>query len=99
MLYFMMQKHSAAAKVMRLMNKRTGMYQEFPHHREPDIYFSRCPAVAEFDMSKLEKEYDYDTDTNQQDHSRNMLKKELEQAIEFYVKEDPLKLVDNVNMR
>jgi hypothetical protein len=50
-------------------------------------------------MTKLEMEYDYDTEPEQQNHSRNMLMKELEQAIEFYVKEDPLKLVDNVRMR
>jgi len=92
-------KHSAATLIKRLMHKRTGQYQDFAEHRESDINFQRCRAVAEFDMTKLEMEYDYDTDPGQQEHSRNMLKKELEQAIEFYVKEDPLKLVDNVRMR
>lgn len=95
----MVYKHSPQTVILRLKHKRTGLYQDFAQHKESEINFQRCPAVAEFDMSKLEMEYDYDTDPEQQNHSRNMLKKELEQAIEFYVKEDPLKLVDNVRMR
>lgn len=49
-------------------------------------------------MSKLEVEYDYDTDNEQLTHSHNMLLRELFQAIEFFVKEDPLKLVENVRL-
>jgi hypothetical protein len=49
-------------------------------------------------MSKLEVEYDYDTDSEQKSHSKDMLLRELFQAIEFFVKEDPLKLVDNVRL-
>jgi hypothetical protein len=56
-------------------------------------------VVTSFDMTKLEAEYDYDTDIEQLRHSHSMLLKELSQAIDFYVKEDPLKLVDNVRMR
>jgi hypothetical protein len=52
--------------------------------------------VTKFDMSKLEIEYDYDTDLEQVDRSKRMLLKELDQAIDFFVKEDPIKLVDNV---
>jgi hypothetical protein len=52
--------------------------------------------VTNFDMKKLEIEYDYDTDEDQITHSKKMLLRELDQAIDFYVKEDPIKLVDNV---
>lgn len=52
--------------------------------------------VTKFDMSKLEIEYDYDTDLEQVDRSKKMLLRELDQAIDFFVKEDPIKLVDNV---
>ena len=47
-------------------------------------------------MTKLEVEYDYDTDAEQQRHSKKMLLHELNQAIEFYVRDEPLKLVENV---
>lgn len=44
-------------------------------------------------MTKLEVEYDYDTDAEQQRQSKRMLFHELSQAIEFFVKEEPLKLI------
>jgi len=47
-------------------------------------------------MTKLEVEYDYETDFENQRHAKRMLLSELSQAIEFYVKEEPLKLVHNV---
>jgi hypothetical protein len=54
------------------------------------------PVVSGFDMSKLEIEYDYDTSDEQMMKSRSMLESELFQAIEFFVKEDPIKLVSNL---
>jgi len=56
-------------------------------------------VVTNFDVNKLEIEYDYDTDDEQKARSKNMLLRELTQAIDFYVQEDPLKLVDNVLLR
>lgn len=47
-------------------------------------------------MSKLEVEYDYDTDFEQFTHSRKMLMKELCEAIDFFITDDPIKLVDNI---
>jgi len=47
-------------------------------------------------MSKMEIEYDYDTDEEQRSHSQNMMLSELSEAIDFFVKEDPIKLVSNV---
>jgi len=49
-------------------------------------------------MQKLEVEYDYDTDHEVLRQSTSMLRRELLQAIEFFVKEDPLKLVDNLRL-
>ena len=54
--------------------------------------------VTSFDMSKLEVEYDYDTDREQLDNSHKMLLRELIQAIDFFEKDDPLKLVDNLRL-
>jgi len=47
-------------------------------------------------MTKLEVEYDYETDEEQQRHSKKMLLSELSQAIDFYVCDEPVKLVSNV---
>lgn len=55
--------------------------------------------MTNFDMSKLEVEYDYDTDVEQLGNSRYMLLRELKQAVEFYITDDPLKLVDNLRIR
>lgn len=61
--------------------------------------FLENAIVTNFDMKKLEVEYDYDTDTEQIRHSKTMLVRELQQAIDFFVMEDPIKLVDNVLIR
>jgi len=50
-------------------------------------------------MSKLELEYDYDTDQEQISKCRNMLESDLYYAIDFFVKDDPLKLVENIDGR
>jgi len=47
-------------------------------------------------QAKLEIEFDYDTDVEQITHSKTMLLDDLIQAVDFYVREDPIKLVDNV---
>jgi len=49
-------------------------------------------------MKKLEVEYDYDTDKDQMGHSISMLRRELQQAVDFFVCEDPIKLVENVRL-
>jgi hypothetical protein len=58
--------------------------------------FGNHSIVKNFDMSKLEIEYDYDTDNEQMMHSKKMMLHELVQAIQFYVLDDPIKLVDNI---
>ena len=49
-------------------------------------------------MSKLEVEWDYDTDADQINESYKMLKKDLFAAVDFFVKENPLNLVENTNI-
>jgi hypothetical protein len=88
---------AVAVQMLTLRNKRTGEVQQFSCFRERSLseYMDHA-IVTNFDMKKLEIEYDYDTDEDQITHSKKMLLRELDQAIDFYVKEDPIKLVDNV---
>jgi hypothetical protein len=58
--------------------------------------FNKSEIIRDFDMTKLEVEYDYDTDGEQLRQSKRMLVHELTQAIDFYVREEPLKLITNV---
>jgi len=52
-----------------------------------------------FDVSKLEIEYDYETDQEHIDNCRIMLESDLYYAVEFFVKDDPLNLVVNLDGR
>lgn len=49
-------------------------------------------------MSRLEVEYDYNTDSEQATQSKQFLEQDLFLAVEFFVKENPLKLVDNIDI-
>jgi hypothetical protein len=85
------------AEQLKLRNKKTGEITSFSLFKERQTTgFLDHVIVTNFDMKKLEVEYDYDTDSDQICHSRTMLLRELGQAIDFFVEEDPLKLVDNV---
>ena len=46
-------------------------------------------------MNRLEIEYDYETDEEQAKQSRDYLYKDFSYAIEFFVKENPVQLVEN----
>lgn len=52
--------------------------------------------VSQFDMNKLEIEYDYDTEFEQICHSQKMLATDLQDAIEWFVVDDPLNIVNNL---
>lgn len=54
--------------------------------------------ISHFDMSKLEVEYDYDTDREQIGHSKTMLQTDLSDAIEWFVMDDPLDIVQNLSL-
>ena len=83
--------------MLRLRDKKTGQTYVFPLFDESSVFGLKAATILQsFDMSKLEVEYDYDTDCEQFKHSKDMLWHELVQAIDFFIKDDPLKLVDNV---
>ena len=52
--------------------------------------------VSQYDMNKLEVEYDYDTETEQIAHSKRMLATDLKDAIDWFVIDDPLVIVSNL---
>jgi len=54
-------------------------------------------TVSQFDMSKLEVEYDYDTESEQIATSKTMLKTDLCDAIEWFVMDDPLNIIHNLS--
>jgi hypothetical protein len=58
--------------------------------------FKKNNCVNTFNMKKLEIEYDYSTDHEQITRSVKMLNIELTEAINFFVCDDPLKLVENL---
>jgi len=84
---------------IKLTDKKTGLTYDYPLYEQKVLKgFRASSIIRDFDMTKLEVEYDYETDAEQQRHSKKMLLHELSQAIDFYVRDDPLKLVDNVRI-
>ncbi len=97
--YFVGLSSSSAkfvAKNLKLRDKKTGQTLEFRLMDEDMIKTLQNPIVTNFDMSKLEVEYDYDTDCEQLKYSKKMLLKELMQAVDFFIRDDPIRLVDNI---
>jgi len=58
--------------------------------------FKKNTQFSRFDMSKLEVEYDYDTENEQITQSQRMLATDLKDAIDWFVAEDPLQIVSNI---
>ena len=54
--------------------------------------------VSNFDMSKLEVENDYETDQDEIKDMLSNLEKDLRQAVNFFVKKNPLNLVANTSL-
>ena len=52
-----------------------------------------------FDMSKLEEEYDYETDQEHLTSGLKILAYDLYYAVEFFVHEDPLLFVENLERK
>jgi len=85
---------------LKLTCKKTGKTYDFPIYNQEDIKgFKNSALLRDLDMSKLEVEYDYDTDSEQLIHCKSMLMRELQEAIDFFVKEDPIKLTENVMLK
>ncbi len=83
-------------KHISLRHIKTGKECKFSLMTHKDIDFLNCSLISEFPADRLEVEYDYDTDMEQCRVSKRMLASELAQAIDFFIKDDPIKLVDNV---
>ena len=52
--------------------------------------------MSDFDMNKLELEYDYETDEDQMYKAKELLIRETVQAVQFFVTDDPELLVGNL---
>ena len=59
---------------------------------------SKNSMIKRCDMSKLEDEYDYDTESEQIIQSKNMLATDLHDAVEWFVIGDPLEVVGNFSI-
>jgi hypothetical protein len=70
--------------------------QEFSLYMESELTFLKSHRV-QFNTNKLEVEYDNDTDEEQISDCRDMLRKELWDVVQFFVKDDPLKIIENLN--
>ena len=85
---------------IKLKSKSTGEEKSFSLVKEERLLkdLDRRSRVSRYDMSKLEVEYDYDTESEQIAHSKTMLNTDLYDAIEWFVMEDPLNIVNNFDI-
>jgi len=68
----------AIAKTLRLRHKKTGEVIHLPLYDENALFnVKKNSILADYDMAKLEVEYDYDTDAEQLTQSKKMLLNEL----------------------
>lgn len=86
------------ANELTLRRKGTGELKKFSLFKDELLEGIRqSESVSRFDMSRLEVEYDYETETEQIRQSVTMLREDLNDAINFFVMQDPLTLIENVN--
>jgi len=52
--------------------------------------------IGSFDMTKLEEEYEYETDLDHIANGKKVLDTDLYHAVEFFVMENPILFVDNI---
>lgn len=89
-----------AAKIpftdFKLKDKESGLEQSFNKYKESELSTIRNnEEITQFDMGKLEVEWDYDTDAEQIKVSHRVLTRDLFAAVEFFVKDDPINLIEN----
>jgi hypothetical protein len=65
---------------------------------EGSLKMLKAQCIEQFDASKLEAEYDYDTDDEQAQKCRRIMMEELKASVDFVVTDDPLKLIDNLHV-
>lgn len=81
------------------MDKASGLEQSFNKYKESELATIRNnEEITTFDMGKLEVEWDYDTDAEQIKVSHRVLTRDLFAAVEFFVKDDPINLIENTNI-
>lgn len=68
-----------------------------PEMTEDGRYRMVQKYILDFNMKKLELEYDYDTDDEQLIAAKEMLMEDNFEAIQYCVHKDPLDLVGNLN--
>ena len=74
-------------KYITLTNKKTGATEEYKIYNEADLQFLKKTfkgnnqTLLDFNMKKLELEYDYDTDEEQLNAAKSMLLRESLDAI------------------
>jgi hypothetical protein len=56
-------------------------------------------SKLEFDMTKLEEEYDYETDELHVANGRRVLETDLYHAVEFFQQDNPMLFVENLERR
>lgn len=66
--------------------------EKFMKRQGKNAMIKRC------DMSRLEDEYDYDTESEQIIQSKTMLATDLHDAVEWFVIGDPLEVVGNFSI-
>lgn len=82
---------------LALKQKGTATVRQFCVFAEDRLVgIKQSESVSKFDMSRLETEYDYETEHEQIRQSQRMLAEDLADAIDFFVTKDPLQLVENL---
>lgn len=91
------QKVPYGMTVLTLKDKKTGQAYKFGIFNQNQLKgFKNNQIVKKIESAELEVEYDYETDEEVVRRSQKMLIGELQQAIDFFVEDEPLKLVDNL---
>ena len=87
-------------KMITLRNKSNNQEIKFSFFEDKDLQkLQDLEMFKNYESShKLEVEFDYDTDSEQINTAKTMMVEDLTEAIEFFIKEDPLKLVRNLDI-
>ena len=62
----------------------------------PKVYSEKAFQMITNEIFSKDKECDYDTDKDCVKSVRAFLLRDLSEALDFYVKDDPLMLIDNI---
>lgn len=88
------QEQEATHESLTLRVKPTGEDKKFTMIKDESLMENAM--ISLLDMNKLEVEYDFETELEQVAFSKTMLTKDISDAIEWFVNEDPLDIVHNL---